>query len=199
MVYSLQQCKHLFLHRTLLCFEQYIFTECGPKSQPNINYQLWKLLRTLEQTTEHKKRDSLAVHIYQNFLYLGAKRFLHLPDSLLGEIDNKVEMARPSSSTLKELSEFSSTSLQSTIKKFITKSQDFSSNKSLDSLPPLQYLKNSRRKKVMILCLHIMWIYIMCVVQMQVSLCVHIYCVCMCVCVSVTRLQCVHLYSTHVY
>lgn len=141
-------CNPYLVHRTLLCFEQYLFTECGPKSQVNINYQLWKLLKTFDQTTEPKRRDSLAVHIYQNFLYLGAKRFLHLPDSLLGKIDNKAEMARPSSPTLDALTDFSSLYLQATVKKFITKSQDSSSNKSLDSLPPLHSIKNVRRKKV---------------------------------------------------
>lgn len=147
--------------RTLLCFEQYLFTGCGPKSQPNINYQLWKMLKNLDRTTELKRRDSLAIQIYQNFLYLGAKRFLHLPDSLLGEIENKAEVARPSSPTLKALTEFSSLCLKDTVKKFITVSQGSSSNKSLDSLPPLHNIRNvaRRRSKVCVCVPYIVWGY----------------------------------------
>ncbi|XP_064394274.1 uncharacterized protein LOC135341606 isoform X2 [Halichondria panicea] len=134
--------------QTLLCFEQYLFSKCGPNSQSSFNYHMWKMLRKLTLTKEPKKRDALAVRIYQKFLYLGAKQFLHLPDYLLKQIDQTAVMCRPTSPTLKALTEFSSLYLQTTVNTFLSKGLDSGTDEVSDSLfPPLHNSKRVRRCK----------------------------------------------------
>ncbi len=110
------------------------------------------MLRKLTLTKEPKKRDALAVRIYQKFLYLGAKQFLHLPDYLLKQIDQTAVMCRPTSPTLKALTEFSSLYLQTTVNTFLSKGLDSGTDEVSDSLfPPLHNSKRVRRCKV---CTH---------------------------------------------
>ncbi len=139
-----------------MCFEQYLFTKCGPNSQPSFNYKLWRMLRKLSLTKEPKKRDALAVQIHQKFLYLGAKRFIQFPDLLLKQIDNTAAMCRPTSPLLKALTEFSSSYLQTTVNKFLNKTHDVS----VSLLPPLHNNKRWRTKVCLCVCNSVgMWLF----------------------------------------
>lgn len=140
--------------RTLLIFEHYLFTQCGPKSQTNINYQLWRALKKLFMTRNLQKRDALAMNIHRNFLYLGAKQFIQLPDSLLEQMDNSVEVTRPSSPVLKTLMEFSAFFLQTAVSKFFLRKEEFENEdvRSLSSLPPMNSMRQGRSRAKACVC-----------------------------------------------
>lgn len=125
--------------RTLLSFEQYLYTECGPLSMENISYQLWKSVLKYSKTTQLKRKDALAVQIHRTFVYEHSSRCIALPEGLKEQLKPREEIQRPATPTLLALKELAGEILDIAVKKFMYSEED-----NLGSLPSLGKSKLSR-------------------------------------------------------
>ena len=106
--------------RTLLRFEQYLFTRIGPFSEENILFKLWKAIARYNKTLKKEERNALAVLIHKTFMSKQSKFCVCLPDELLDSLEpSGFHVTRPDTPALKSLQRYAEKSLKSAIEHFI--------------------------------------------------------------------------------
>lgn len=118
----------MFSDRTLLLFEQFLYTSKGPSSEENTCYKLWKSI-TQFQKTPTRKHDSLSIHIHRTFISVNSK--FHLPEELCDFLDqgpenfSDADKLRPKSTTFMKLKKLTEEFLDPAIKEFLHEVGEF--------------------------------------------------------------------------